>query len=55
MQLKILEIRSLRMTNPSTALRARVVSYAVGAFTVFIESIVVETSKRVHSIGICES
>jgi hypothetical protein len=37
-------------THP-TALRARVVSYAHGAFKVFIESVVVKTSKRAHSIG----
>jgi hypothetical protein len=33
-----------------TALRARVVSYALGAYKVLIESIVVENSKRAHSI-----
>jgi hypothetical protein len=33
-----------------TALRAKVVSYALGAYKVFIESFVVKTSKRVHSI-----
>ena len=33
--------------NPSspTALRARIVSYALGAYKVFIEGVVVETSK----------
>jgi hypothetical protein len=41
----------LRRTFPPTALRARVVSYALGTFKVFIESLVVETSKRAHSIG----
>jgi hypothetical protein len=40
-----LEIRSLRMTTPPPALRARVVSYALGAYKAFIESAVVETSK----------
>ena len=38
--------------DPSpTSLRAKVVSYALGTYTVFIESDVVETSKRTHSIG----
>ena len=37
--------------TPSTAPRARVVSYALGAYKVFIESFVVETSKKAHSIG----
>jgi hypothetical protein len=32
-------------------LRRRVVSYALGAYKVLIESVVVETSKRAHSIG----
>jgi hypothetical protein len=36
---------------PPTALRARVVSYSLGVHKVFIESFVVETSKRAHSIG----
>ena len=46
MKLKVFEIRSLRMaTPPPIALRARVVSYALGAYKVFIESVVVETSK----------
>ena len=36
--------------NPLRALRARVVSYALGAYKVFIERVVVETSKRAHSI-----
>jgi hypothetical protein len=34
-----------------TALRARVLSYAQGAYKVFIESVVVETSKKALSIG----
>jgi hypothetical protein len=39
------------MTTPSpTALRARIVSYALGAYKVLIESVVVETSKRAHLI-----
>ena len=37
--------------NPPTALRTRAVSYALGAYKVFIERIVVETSKRAPSIG----
>ena len=37
-------------TSP-TALRERVVSYALGTYKVFIDSDVVETSKRAHSIG----
>ena len=36
-------------THPKV-LRARVVSYAWGAYKVFIESVVVETSKRNHLI-----
>jgi hypothetical protein len=39
------------MTTLPTALRERVVSYALKAYNVFIESIVVETSKRAHLIG----
>ena len=35
---------------PPTVFRARVVSYALGASKVFIESVVVETSKKAHSI-----
>jgi hypothetical protein len=35
------------MSNPLTALRAKVVSYAL----VFIESVVVKASKRALSIG----
>jgi hypothetical protein len=34
-----------------TALRARVVSYALGAYKVLIENDVVETSKRARLIG----
>jgi hypothetical protein len=37
--------------NPLRALRARVVSCDLGAFKVFIESFVIETSKRAHLIG----
>jgi hypothetical protein len=36
---------------PPTTLRARVVISALGAYKVFIESFVVETSKRAHLIG----
>jgi hypothetical protein len=53
-QLEGLEIRSLRMTahlpQTHTNLRARVVSYAMGAYKVFIECCH-GTSKRAHSIG----
>jgi hypothetical protein len=31
--------------TPPAALRARVVSYALGAYKIFIESVIVETSK----------
>jgi hypothetical protein len=42
---------SLSLTNRlPVALRTRVVSYALGANKVFIESFVVEASKRAHSI-----
>jgi hypothetical protein len=41
---------SLRMINPQQPPRAKDVSYAPGAHKVLIESVVVETSKRVHSI-----
>ena len=37
--------------EPPTAPRAKDVGYALGAYKVFIESFVIETSKRVHSIG----
>jgi hypothetical protein len=37
-------------THPPTSLRARVVSYELGACKVFIESNVVKTSKRAYSI-----
>jgi hypothetical protein len=37
--------------KPPTLLRARVVSYALGAHKVLIESVVVETSKKAHLIG----
>ena len=37
--------------TPPTALRVRVVIYALGTYKVFIEWAVVETSKRAHSIG----
>jgi hypothetical protein len=49
--LKVLEIRFLRMTPPPTALRVQIVSYVLGEYNVFVESVVVETSKRAHSIG----
>ena len=39
-------------TLPPTALRARVVSYALGADKVFTESIVVETSKGLIQLEI---
>ena len=45
-----IKIMILRRILP-TALRARVVSYALGAYKLFIESIVVKTSKMAHSIG----
>ena len=34
-----------------TTLRARVLSYALGAYKVFIEGVVVETSKQAQLIG----
>ena len=36
---------------PPTAFRIMVVSFALGAYKVFIESVFAETSKRAHSIG----
>jgi hypothetical protein len=36
---------------PLIALRRRVVSFAFGAFNVFVEIFVVEASKRAHLIG----
>ena len=45
-----MEIMFLGGHSP-TALRARVVSYALWAYKVFIEGVVVETSKKAHSIG----
>jgi hypothetical protein len=45
-----IEIMFLRRTLPK-AFRARVVSYALGAYKIFIEHVVAETSKRGHSIG----
>ena len=41
----------LRRIPPPTTLRARGLSYALGAYKVFIEGVVVETSKQAHSIG----
>jgi hypothetical protein len=38
------------MTLSPQPLRTRVVSYALRAYEVFIESVVVEISKRTHSI-----
>ena len=38
--------------TPPPALRARVVSYALGAYKVFIESFVVEASKRLIRLEI---
>jgi hypothetical protein len=49
--LKFLEIRYLRMAAPPTALRVKAVSYALGAYKVFKERVIVETSKTAHSIG----
>ena len=40
----------LRRTLPQT-LRTRVLSYALGAYKVFIEGVVVETSKGAHLTG----
>jgi len=40
------------MTTTLTALRVRVVIYALGAYTVFIESVVVETQKGIISLEI---
>jgi hypothetical protein len=37
--------------KPPTPLKGRVLSCALGAYKVFIDSVVVETSKRAHSIG----
>ena len=37
--------------KPPTPLRVNVVSYALETYKVFIDSVVVETSKRAHSIG----
>jgi hypothetical protein len=37
--------------TPPRVFRARVTSYALGAYKVFVESIVVETSEKVHSTG----
>ena len=39
-------------TPPLTALRARAVSYAMGAYKVFIESVVVESSKGLIQLEI---
>jgi hypothetical protein len=38
------------MTPPPTTLRPGVVSYDLGAYKVFIESVVIETLKRAHLI-----
>jgi len=37
--------------KPPRAPRAEVVSYALGAYKVFIDRVVVKTSKGAHSIG----
>jgi hypothetical protein len=37
-------------TPPPTAVRARVVTYALGAYIAFIGSLVVKTSKRNYSV-----
>jgi hypothetical protein len=47
----LIENMFLRRTLPQT-LRARVLSYALEAYKVFIEGAVAETSKNAHSIGI---
>jgi hypothetical protein len=39
---------------PPTAIRTRVVSYALGVCKVFTDSVVIETSKRAHLIGSLE-
>ena len=39
-------------TLPPTALRARVISYALGVYKVFIESVLVETSKGLIQLEI---
>ena len=41
----------LRMTKPPEPPWAKVVRYALGAYKVFIDRVVVKTSKGVHSIG----
>jgi hypothetical protein len=46
----LIENMFLRRILPTT-LRARVLSYALGAYKVFIEDVFVETSKTAHSIG----
>jgi hypothetical protein len=40
------------MTTPPPVLRARVVSYSLGAYKVFIESVVIETSKELIRLEI---
>jgi hypothetical protein len=37
--------------NPPTPFRARVVISALGSYKIFLDSVVVESSKRAHSIG----
>ena len=37
--------------KPPRAPRTRVVNYALEAYKVYIDSVVVETSKKAHSIG----
>ena len=37
--------------TPPTTLRARILNYALEAYKVFIEGVVVETSLQAHSIG----
>jgi hypothetical protein len=37
--------------KPLTPLRARVVNYALGKYKVFVDSVVLQTSKRADSIG----
>jgi hypothetical protein len=39
---------SLRMKKKPTTLRAKVVSFALGAYKDFVESVVLESSKRAY-------
>ena len=42
---------SLRMKIPHSIPQGKVESYTLGTYKVFIESVVIETSKLAHSIG----